>query len=124
MRAVRRAWVGACALLATNVKTRTRKPCQTKTEIELSESQRDRQLPLGCRGPYSRYIQARKVPGRHSSAHRAAAARLRARAHENQGHGNASAVQGQDRRSWRAAAQGVGLRFLQHLALRLREAPR
>ena len=88
------------------------------------EPQPDRQLHLGRRGPDPRHLQARQVPGRDAAAHGAPAARLRAVAYKGEGAESPGHLQEQDREPGSPASARLGIRLLQHLALRLREAAR
>ena len=88
------------------------------------EPEPDRQLHLGGGGPDPRHLQARQVPGRHPAPHRAPAARLRAGPHQAEGAGGPGPVQGQARQPRPPAPARLGVRLLQHVALRLREAAR
>ena len=60
----------------------------------MNEPRRDRQLPLGRRGPDPRHLQARQVPGRHPAAHRPAPPRLRPGRHEGEGAGSQAELKG------------------------------
>ncbi len=99
--------------------------CRTRTETERSEPRRDRQLSLGHCGPHPRHLQARQVPGRDPAPDRSASARLRARRHEGEDARDTSKAPRKGPPEPRAGSpHSFRLRLLQHLAVRLREAPR
>src|SRR5437016_4612384 len=90
-----------------------------------NEPRRDRQLPLGRRGSDPRHIQAWQIPGCYPATDCASPPRLRARADQGKGPAQTGRAQRQETRGPRSAAQAdVRFRLLQHLALRLRQAPR
>ena len=90
-----------------------------------NEPWRDRQLHLGRRGPHPRHVQARQVPGRDPAVHRPAADRLRPRPDQGEGArrrrtSSRTRLDNLDPQLRKAS----GLRLLQHVEVRLREAPR
>ena len=88
------------------------------------QSRRNRLLHLECRRPDPRLVQARPLPGRDPAVHRSAAYRLRPRPDQAEGPRHVQQAQGQARQPRPAALQGVRVRVLQHVEVRLREAPR
>ena len=80
---------------------------------------------MGRSGSHPGQLQAGQVPGRDPAADGAPPARLRARSDQGEGARAAGRAAGAGARgTGRATLHRVRLRVLQHLALRLREAPR